>query len=724
MLLGVSLLALAGAVPAHAQQSTAAEVQGLSEITVTAQKRTESAQRVPISIQSMNAAKLDQLGVTKLQDVEVAAPSLSFGDGSEQGRTGIRGIIDYSRNAGYDSRVGVYVDGVYFSRSWMNNQTLLGVAQVDVLRGPQGTLFGKNTDAGVISITTLQPSSKLNGEFEGEAGNFGYWKLAGRVNVPLSGSVSAQLTATHLQERGYYENVLLDKHNQGVNSDAVRGQIRFHSGVLDLTLSGDYTSDDNSTLHYTYVPPSGTNPYKFSSYNDDYANRWIGGVSATAKIDLGSYEITSITAWRSGSQLLNFNNESGSIPFLTPVMKQRTDQFSQELRLASPREESYDFVTGLYYFHSRNKDHYVSEWGSGMALLGPLYGAYAGTETESFASVSTDSLAAFVHANFRPSPIIEIFAGGRFTYEKKRLNDITTRDPLGLFAAPLSGYKDSFANSFFTPKGGVNLFLRRNLMLFATVGRGFKSGGWNVEGTSAAALAAGIRFKPETVTSYEVGLKSDFLDRRARINLTGFYQKFKNFQVFTFVQTEVLGRTVLASSLSNVGVVSSKGIELEVALVPVTGLTLSGNYTYNKSQYDRYPGGGGMVGSTILDANGVQTPYAPEHKAYVSADYQAPVFGEAQLTAHFGYSVQSSENFDPKVVNPLFGRAYFIKGYGLADARIGISSPGGGWKAAIWSKNLFDKDYVRFANRTGVLGNSVLLYGEPRSYGVTLNYSF
>jgi iron complex outermembrane receptor protein len=724
--MAAGLAAMATALlPGGAEAAGGAASNGLSEIVVSAQKRNENAQRVPISIQSFDSETLAMLGADQLTDLDAVAPSLSFGDGGEQARTGIRGIIDYSRNAGYDSRVGLYVDGVYYSRSWMNPLTLLGIDQIDVLRGPQGTLFGKNTDAGVISITTIQPSAQANGEVSADVGNFGHWRIAGRGNAPLGRTVSLQLAGSHTQSTGYYRNLLLGRHNSGVNADMVRAQLRFQpDDDLDVTLAADYAADDNSTLHYSYVPPAGTNPFAFASYWDDSATRRTGGASLTVRKDTaGGFQITSITAYRSGHQFLYFNNETGPIPYLTTGLSQYADQFSQEVRIASPRTGNHDFVAGLYYFWGNNKDRQSLSAGSGLAALG--LGGLVGKTSLTRSSVSTDSVAGFFQASFRPVPMVELFVGARLTYERKRLNDITTNDPTGFIAIPITGYRDRFSDSFLTPRGGINLHLGPDLVLFGTIGRGVKSGGWNVEGTSASTFAAGIRFRPETVTSYEAGLKSEFLDRRARLNITGFHQRFDDFQVFTFVNTVVAGRTVQATSLSNVGTVSSKGVEVDLTLVPFRGLTLSGSYTYNKSAYDHYPGGAGTVGTTVLDADGVQTPYAPTHKAYLAANYAMPLAeGGPLFFAHVGYGVQSSENFDPKVANPVGGSAYFIKGYGVADARLGIGSAGQGWRVSLWSRKLFGKRYIRFATRTVLLRAPAILYGEPRAYGMTLSSRF
>jgi len=701
---------------------------GIQEVVVTAQKRAENSQSVPISIQTFDESRMRDLGIRKLQDIESAAPSLSFGDGSEQGRNGIRGIIDYSRNAGYDGRVGIYVDGVYYSRSWMMNQTLLGTQQIDVLRGPQGTLFGKNTDAGAISITTLQPQlTGSSGELEGEYGSFNHWKAAGRINIPLGERIALQVSATHLEDDGYYHNDTLGKRNQGADSNAIRAQLLLVPRPgLRLTLAGDFAEDDNSTVHYTAVPAAGADPHHFKSYNDDYAKRRMYGGSLTADFELpGGYSLTSISAWRSGWQILDFNNEASAVPFITAYLNPLTNQFSQEIRIASPRSAHWDYVAGLYYFSSTNRDYEETRFGPAMGLLGQPYARYANVNDILHASVDTSSIAAFANGNLRLNDTVELFAGARVTEERKHLDYINNVDPIGIIFTTVSGLADHLSDTSFTPKGGINLHLKENLLLFASFGRGYKSGGWNVEGVTAAQIAAGLEFRPESVDSYELGLKSEFLNRHARLNLTGFYQKYTDFQVFSFVTAQVAGRTVSTQSLTNAAKASAKGVELELMLIPVDGLTLAANYTYDDSKYDSFPGGGDTYNGARLDADGVQMPYAPKNKAYFSADY-ATALGHSglQLRAHFGYSTQSSQNFDPKVVNPLYTAGYYIAGYDLADMRLSLLSDAQHWTVSLWSKNLFDKEYVRFANRTALLGNNAVLYGSPRTVGATLEYRY
>jgi len=722
--IGAALLVAGNAVAQTATATAAAG--GIETVVVTAQKRTERAQDVPISIQTMSAATLAKLGVDKLQDVEFATPSVSFGDGSEQGRYGIRGIVDYSRSAGYDSRVGVYIDGVYLGRSYLNNQTLLGVQQVDVLRGPQGTLFGKNTDAGVISITTVKAPNTFKAEGEADVGNFGYYKVSGLVGGPLTDTLNAQFALTKSASDGYYKNTLLDEHNMGTDDLAGRLQLRWRpTEKLEVNLSFDDLHDRNTTLHYTYVPKAGTDVYDFNSYNDDFAKRNSWGAAATVDYAMGGgYQLTSITAIRGGDQWLQFNNETGPINYLTPVFHEETHQVSEEFRIASPKTDKYDWVAGVYYFNQLNDENTQDRWGPGLKYFPQPYPLYANKMSVYGADVETNSYAGFFNGAYRFTSWLELIGGVRYTYEHKDLSGFYSHDPYGVLAGNFSDKSDEQSTSKVTPKLGVNIRPIKHVLLFADVSTGFKSGGWNIDATSALAQEAGIRVRPETVTSYESGVKSDFWDNKARVNLTLFKERYSDFQVFTFVPVTVGTQTYQVTSLTNAGTVTSQGVEFEGQLAPMSGLTLSLTYTYDDSHYDTYIGGGGTAGGVTINANGVQTPYAPKNKIYVAADYQHALFSWADGFAHAGYSYQSSENFDPKIANPTYGYEYAIPAYDLVDARIGLMALNDKWEISLWAKNLADDQYIKFANRTALVTAAAVLYGEPRSFGLTLKAKY
>lgn len=718
------LCAVMGAPLADAAPSSDSDG-ALQEIIVTAQQRDERAQDVPISFLSLSQGDLSALSATRVQDIEQAVPSVSFGDGNEQGRLGIRGILDYPRDAGYDGRVGVYVDGVYIGRPYLTTQALTGIGQIDVLSGPQGTLFGRDSDAGVIVLTTVRPGDTFNGEAEARVGNFGAWQLAARVNVPLSSKVSAQFSATSQNSDGYYHNATLDRDAQGQQDLSARAQIRLRpTEALDITISADGGHDDNSSLHYAAPPAPGADPYTIHSYVNDRARRSFGGGSINATYDLpGDYRLTSITAYRSGSEHLLFNNETGPVPIMTADAEERSRQVSQELRLASPRTDRYDYVAGLYYLHQENHDDSSLDLGNGLRAFPFPVSRYAGAVIPFGGDVDTDSYAAFFNGNYRLTSVVELTAGVRYTAEQKSLRNYHETDPLGVIAGRVAGYGDDMASGHWLPRGGVNLHLDDNTMLYGSISRGFKSGGWNVEANPVALLKSGIQVGAESATNYEIGLKSDFWRNRARLNVAAFREEFDNFQVFTMVDTRIAGYTIGTTHLTNAASAVSQGFEVAVSVMPVDGLRLSLNYSYTDSTYDQFKGGAGTgVNGAPLDANGVQTPYAPRNKFYIAADDTRDLGGGVDLLTHVGYSHQSAENFDPKVANPLYGRDYAIPGYGLVDARVGLSRDG--WGVFLWGRNLGDNHYRVFANRTALLSNPAVLYGEPRSYGGTIKYSF
>jgi iron complex outermembrane receptor protein len=718
---GVSASALA------AEVTAAPPPDQVEQIVVTAQKRAENLQNVPVSIQSLTANTLDKIGAKDVRDIELIAPSVTFADGSEQGRTGIRGIVDYSRNAGYDSRVGLYIDGVYLGRSYLNNETLLGVQQIDVLRGPQGTLFGKDTDAGVIAITTKKPTDQFSATAQVEAGNYGEYRVAGLVNGEVEQDLDAELAVTQQGSNGYYHNELLNKENEGTNQTAERLELRYHPGSrLDILFSVDDSHQNNSTLHYTYVPKPGTNVFDFNSYNNDYAvvNSYGDALTINYNLD-GGYKVTSITAFRGGSQLLDFNNETGPVNLLTPVFHEVTSQYSEEARVASPVTRYFDFVAGVYLFHQLNDENTKDIVGPGItSFAGGALKIYANKTIPYGADVETNSYAGFFNGNLRVTDKIEFNLGLRYTEEIKTLSNFYATDPYGVFGGNFKDGYDQMTNSEFTPKVGVNLHPMKNLLLFGDVGTGFKGGAFNIDNTTPSELAAGIRVQPETVTSYEIGLKSDFLEKKARVNITVFREDFKKFQVFTFVTAELNGVAVSTTSLANAGSVQSQGVEFEGAIFPFDGLSLSANYTYDDSHFVSYPGGGGTVGTTILSANGAQTPYAPYDKAYLSGDYTHPLSNALSGFVHLGYEVQTSENFDPKHVNPVFGADYDIPGYGVMDARIGVTAPDKPWTLSLWGKNLTDERYIIFANRTALTLTPAILYAAPLTFGFTLTVSY
>lgn len=719
------------AVAQQANQQTAGSAETadrtdlIEEILVTAQKRSENLQDVPISIQAISAGVIESLGATSLQELERAAPGVSFGDNTAYGRSGIRGILDYSRNAGYDARVGVYVDGVYMGRSYMNNVSLLDVERVEILRGPQGTLFGKNTDAGAINVVTRKPSSELGGEAVAEYGNFEHTRIDGHVNVPISERVAASIAASKVDSEGYYENVQLGRHNQGVDHLSGRAQLRVRPDESwDINLSLDGQEYDDSTMHYVRVTAPGADPYTFRSPTDDYEYRDNYGATLSLNYTFANgYALVDIADYREARMEKYFNGQGGGVSWINGYYDDRVEQFSQELRLVSPAGERFDFVAGLYYFDLTDDQNNAIEVGPDIVII-PVLAGYANVRLPSIARVETKSYAAYFNGSYRFFEQLELSAGVRFTREEKTL-DFSMLDSRGIILGFVQGLKDERTDEEITPKIALNYHAGGAAMLYASYSEGFKSGGWAADFVTNPQIAAGLGVKPEYAKSYEVGLKSTLWDERARFNLTVFREEITDFQVFQLVPRDIPGvGTITATFLTNSGEVTSEGIEIEAAITPLRGLTLSANAAWNDAYFSSYPGGGGSFQGQILDADDVQLPFAPKFKGYFAADYGRTLFSWANLIGGIGVTHQTKSNTDSKIVNPSLAFLYRLPDFTTVDARVGLSAPDGAWEVSLWSRNLTDEEYVRQATAS-TLGNFRLeRYDAPRAYGIAARLRF
>jgi len=721
---GLSLLcAVMTPVAAFAAGDDAKEAT-VETVYVTAQKRSENIQDTPLAIQAVSEAAIATLGASTLRDIERAAPGVTFGDGSAFGRAGVRGIVDYSRNAAYDARVGVYVDGVFMSRSHMNNVELLDVDRVEILRGPQGTLFGKNTDAGVINIVTHKPNGVFAGKATAEAGSFGYGKLAGYVNLPIDEDrVALSLGLSKSQSDGFLQNLQLHTRSQAINHLAGRAQLRFRPNeAWDINLSIDAQQQLDRTTHYIADPAPGADPFEFRSPNADNERTRSRGATATIQYSADSgFTFMNITDYRLGKFRKFFNGQGGKVDYFSGQYIEDVDQISEELRLISPKAEKFDYVAGLYYFNMKvNQFNYLA---GGPDLPAAGFGAYVGKITPTVADVETKSYAAYINGNWRPIDRLELSAGLRYTVEEKSIL-FSMGDPVGLLFANLTGYRDNRTDKKLSPKVSANFKITDDAMIYAAYARGFKAGGWAADFVNVNQVRNGLRVDSEDADSFELGLKSDWFNHRARVNLTTFLEKFDKYQVFQLASAIVEGREVRQTSLTNAGKVTSKGVELEASVLPTETLTISLNGAYTDSKYDTFPGGGGTFNGTVLNADGVPLQYAPKWKGYLSADLDQPAFSWANVIAHVGISAQSRSNSDSKVANPGLAYIYRLPGYTVVDARLGLRATEGEWEVSLWGRNLLDQKYIRFTSVPTLGSFRISRYGDPRMYGVTLRTGF
>jgi iron complex outermembrane recepter protein len=680
-------------------------VRGLDTIVVTAQKRAENVQDVPISITAFNDATLIKLGATSLRGIEAATPNLTFGSGgrASRGEIGIRGVTDNSRNIGSDARVGVYVDGVYMGRSYAADPDLLGVERVEVLRGPQGTLFGRNTVAGAINITTRAPADTFEAELVADIGNLDYRRIAGRVDLPLSDKASLALTLGKTERDGFIRNVTLGNTFNGIDRFAGRGALRLDaSEQLSFTLAADYMDEDVRQQSEQAIagPAHLLAPDIFEAAHDadgfDARNIW--GASLTTDYAFANgIDFTSITAMRE-AEFDTRNIEEDYSPGFVAISNFNEDnsQFTQEIRLSNGGGDRLGWVAGLYYL-----DTDISTRRN--AVAGPLFPTGPGV-TETPGKVTIESLAAFVDAQFQLTDRLELTGGIRWTQEDKSL-DYSISDGLGFFVN-FDNYRDSLSDTDLSPRAGVNYHVSDDVMVYASYARAFKSGGWNADFITTLDQ---IDYGAEQADNFEIGLKSTLLDNRLRFNLSAFSTAYDQFQIFQFVQVAT-GGTII--TVTNAGEATTEGVEAEVVWRPMDRLTITANGAWTDAVFDRFRDGGGPG----IDFDGNQLPYAPEWKHFVSAEYVFPLGQSGDLTAYASYSDGDDYYTNPNN-DPLF---HEVAGVGLVNARLTYSDPEGRYEVALWGENLTDEHYYR---STGVsfLGVPRGVAALPRTWGVRLS---
>lgn len=692
----------AGALSMAAGTAWAQEPAALEEVVVTAQKRAEDVQDVPVSVLAFGASALERLNAQQLGDIERAAPNVSFGSGAggSFNSIGVRGVIDSSRNIGVDARVSVYVDGVYVGRSYATDQSLLGIERVEVLRGPQGTLYGKNTVAGALNITTRKPGDTLEGQAEIELGSYDYRRMAGRLNLPLGDTAALSISVARETRDGYIHNLTRDTDLNGLDRWAGRVQLRLRpTDRLTVDFSADGLDEGQPFALYEGLDGAAATlapgPYTVAHDTDERDSRNYVGLSASADYEVtDDLTLTSITAFRKSRY--DFLQEEDYLPLFVARsnFNERSKQFTQELRLASSESERFSWLAGLFYMDEELQTNRVSEGG---AALGNGFVRTPG-------SVRTRSAAAFAHLNYDLTPQLKVNGGLRLTYERKSL-DFSIVDTIGLFTN-FENYRDKRNDTDLSPKIGVQYYPSDAVMLFANLSRGFKSGGWNAD---TITTLEGIAFEPEQATSFEAGLKSTLFERRLRLNLTGFVTKYDDFQVFQFI-TLSNGGTLI--TFTNAGKVTTQGLEAEIEAVPISGLTLSASGAYTEAKFDRFADGGGLG----VDYDGNDLPFAPRTKLFVGADYRVP-FGPGEASFHVDYGYTGAQ-----YVSASNSPASRLPSFGLVNARVSYGFENG-WEIAVFGQNLADKRYLR-THDTSFLGADRGRYGMPRTYGVRLKTTF
>ena len=681
----------------------------VEEVVVTAQMREEKLQSIPVSIGAYDKSFISTVGASSLTEMEMAIPSINFGSGdrSTRGEIAIRGIGDYARNIGTNARVAVYIDGVLTGRSSSFDQGLLDVAQIEVLRGPQGTLSGTNALAGSINIITEKPGDAFKAELLANIGNYDFNSLTGKLNIPLSEHLFASVLLGATERDGYIYNHVLDRDLQGINRDVAKLKLRY-IGVdqLVLDVGFDYLKDDVKSTNsealanglfngYTRAPA----PFEVAHDADEFEQRELKGATVEAVYETSeNYRWSSITGIRSNEFRELSEEDYSPLNVAVSVFDEKSEQFSQEFRFASPKGGRVDYVVGAYFL-----DQDIST--ERQAITGPAFPAAPNAYAQTPGEAKVDAASIYLHGNYHFDSRWSLTAGVRYVNESKSI-DYSIIDLTGWFIDIDHLEKKESFNEWL-PKVGVNFQVSPDVLFYSSVARGYKSGGWNADFLSTL---DNFQFNSEYAINYEVGIKSSFFERRLTLNSSAFMTQFDDFQVFQFLPTPA-DRSILI--LTNAGKAKSQGVEFDINLLLTQNLSFTLNTSLTSAKFEEFRDGGGF-GVDLADHH---LPYAPQNNYYAALDYVVPVFGTAEIYAHVDYSYTDNYFSQP---NNIPDNA--IPSRDLSNARIGMRV-GAAWDFSLWVKNISDNASLRQKSRS-FLRVPRGVYTSPRMYGVEIKYQF
>ncbi|WP_116368761.1 TonB-dependent receptor [Parahaliea mediterranea] len=692
-------LAGAGLLATSALPATAA----LEEVIVTAQKKAENLQQVAVAVSAFSEDTIRNTGILDIGDVTAQTPSFSISSYNPTTPAPyVRGVGTNSSSVGDDASVGVFIDEVYAGRAGGYSADMFDVQRIEVLRGPQGTLYGRNVAGGAMNIITNNPSNELEGRAEVTVGNYNLLGINGMLSGPLSddGGVRGRIAVSSRERDGWVDNVNTGNELKNVDNISGRAKLAIDLGSsAELLLSADYGKDDDlrgpaarSTINV--LPPFPGEPNdKVSLDFDGFTERELWGTSATLNWDLGPGTLTSITAYRANEYSF-LDDLTGTWPVLslTNDAEEDSSQFSQELRYAAEAER-FGYTVGAYYFNEE-VDRLESFDSSGnLGVPGtsrPLWDA----------EMDSTSASLFGEATWYVTSQLSLIAGGRYTWDEKQFSNVTNNPDLLGYLLEAYRVDEEETWSRFTPKLGVEYQLNDDIMLYATWAEGYKAGGYN--GLAATLAEAQKPFDQEIVSSYEAGFKSDLLDKTLRINANVFYSDYQDLQNF-FVDvatSEVITATADAEM---------QGLELEIWWTPLERLDIFLAGSVMDTEYTKFPANPAVEGNQLMRA--------PETSGSLGVQYVQPVSDWGDLLLRTDVTYTDEMYFS--TANDINSGA---ESYSLVNARAALRMYNG-WEFALWGKNLTDEDYVVHSFSAGA-GDGHPIYGNPAMWGLTASYAF
>jgi iron complex outermembrane receptor protein len=740
----VVLAALIATAPAVAQQ--------LEEVVVTAQYREQNIQDVPIAVTAIGTQQIEAAGIFDATTIALNVPGMAYAEFSPgQAIIAMRGITSVDDGAGLDNSVALFLDGIYIGRQAGIQFDMFDLERIEVLKGPQGTLFGRNAVGGAISVITSKPQNEFGGKAQVTVGNEGILRYQGLLTGGFTDSLSGKIVVNHRSHDGFTRNTLLNRDVQDEDYLSVRGQLLWEADSMEWLASADMWDDDRDDMgrapiangNFDYVGTAtdlgAGRPGTSASPTNGYTKREGGGLSLQGDIDLAGGIFTTITGLRTvetdwempsvGAPLgggYDLDNGVFGADVIDDIDEQ-VDTFTQEFRWTSNTDGNIDFVTGAYFLieDTDREEQFRIDTNSVATGQFTVGNEYTRTENE------TTSYALYGQGNWHINDAWTLTFGGRWTrderdYTASAVNcalDEAERAAAGFpNFAPCEGvggslsiiaevFKVSTSNSWtdFSPMASVQFQPNDNIMYFGTVSTGYKSGGF--AGSQGVESAATNPVNPEDVINYEAGFKGDFLNDTLRLNASIFFMDYTDLQVVRF--GPVPGSAFGTFQTTNIGSADISGLEVDYTWAATENFSLSGYYAYLDTEIS------GLTLNTATgpqDFSGLPLRQSPEHSYSIIGNYAMDTsYGAWNLRASYSY-IDDQFNDYPTLDETV------IEAAKLLDASVSWTSPEGMYTVLLWGKNLTDERYVTHSYRIGP--GSIGVWADPLTVGVTGTVNF
>lgn len=696
--------------PAMAEATSGAETADRNEIVVTAQRREQKLQDAAAAISALGSEAIDERGIDNLSDLQGQVPGFIFSEIAGSPLIGIRGISLDVVTGDADAAIATHVDGVYQARATQTSTNMNDIERIEVLRGPQGTLYGRNATGGAINFITRKPTPYFEGQIKAGVGNYDLSTLSGYLSGPvIDDRLLARVSGSFSDWDGNLREIVTGERFNGNRSLSGRLALRWlPSEVVTIDLAG-FTQSDKSEgpLYELFGVPNATTPLgtyslePFTTRRDEddpeiYSHKRTSGLTLTSNIETDNFVLRSITGYTNHKLRQHYDGDASSVFLVRVDREDVSDSFSQEISLSSSVGSSIEWVAGTYFSYE-NYDFTLD------VPFGPF--AFPATGLLQNKVEKTTTIAVFADATLPIGDRLRLIVGARGALENRKVNQTqaTVVDGIGTLDScrNLRG-KRNF--EFFTPRGGLQYDLTDNQMAYALLSRGYKSGG-------AAISTCGDTFDPEYVTSIEVGYKSELLDGHMSLNGAVFYYDYTDLQV-----AQIDGSAVL---VNNAPAATIYGAEIETIASPGAGLRFDAALSLLHARYDEFFDTDALGGPIDEDLSGNRLVRAPDWTLSLGAEKTLDLGGDSELK--FRGEIFHSDDIYFRAFNRPEDRQ---SAYTIANAYLIFTNHGSGLSGRLWVKNLTNQYYIATLASTSLQSTREGYHAPPRTYGVDLSLNF